>query len=135
MPVALPPSMTMLVELDLRREAPARRDEGLEQRAREIARAALAELVAALQVEGADHRAHRAGLRQRVDQPGAEQRNLEQEQQLDVLVLEQLLHHVERLPLRRRQEVAADVALVQQRLALGLRQRIGEALRQEDLAR
>ena len=80
-------------------------------RARQIARAALAELIAALQVEGADHRAHRARLRHGVHEPGAEQRNLEQEQQLDVLVLEQLLDHVERLPLGRRQEVAADVAL------------------------
>ena len=50
-----------------------------------------------------------------------------------MLVLEQLLDHVERLPLRRRKEVAADVALGQQRLALGLRQRIGEPLGQEDL--
>ncbi len=66
-------------------------DEGLHQPARQIERAALAELVAGLQIEGADHRAHRAGLRHRVDQPGAEQRHLEQEQQLHVLVLEQLL--------------------------------------------
>src|SRR5205823_5797485 len=103
------------VEFNLRSEAPARRDEGLEQGPRQIARAALAELVAALQIEGADHRTHRARLRHGVDQPGAEQRNLEQEEQLDVLVLEQLLDHVERLPLRRRQEVAADVALAQER--------------------
>ncbi len=59
--------------------------------ARQVARAALAELVAALQVEGADHRAHRARLRHGVDEPGPEQRNLEQEQELHVLVLEQLL--------------------------------------------
>src|SRR5207253_358356 len=106
------------VELDLGGETPARRDEGLEQGPRQIARAALAELVAALQVEGADHRAHRARLRHGVDQPGAEQRNLEQEEQLDVLVLEQLLDHVERLPLGRSKEVATNVALAQERLAL-----------------
>ena len=117
--------------LDLRCEPPAGRDECLHQAAREIERAALAELVAALQIEGADHRAHRAGLRQRVDQPGAEQRDLEQEQELHVLVLEQLLHHVERLAPRHREKIAADVAPRQQRLALGLRQRLGEALRQE----
>ena len=82
MPVALPPSITMRSMRDLRRERPAGRDEGLHQAARQIERAALAELVAALQVEGADHRAHRARLRQGVDQPGAEQRHLEQEQEL-----------------------------------------------------
>jgi len=52
-----------------------------------------------------------------------------------VLVLEQLLDHVERLPLGRGKEVAADVALAQQRLALGLRQRVGEPLGEENLGR
>src|SRR4029079_18272440 len=52
------------VKLDLRRKAPAGRDESLGQRAGEVGRAALAELVAALEVKGADQRAHRAGLRQ-----------------------------------------------------------------------
>ena len=85
------------VDAHLRLVAAAGGDEGLHQPARQIERAALAELIAALQIEGADHRAHRLGLRQRVDQPGAEQRHLEQEQQLDVLVLEQFAHHIERL--------------------------------------
>src|SRR5260370_36115117 len=41
-------------ELDLRREPPTARDECLHQAARQVGRAALAELVAALQIEGAD---------------------------------------------------------------------------------
>src|SRR4029079_2889079 len=52
-----------------------------------------------------------------------------------MLVLEQLLDHVERLPLRRRQEIAADIALAKQRFALGLRQWLGKALRQKDFRR
>ena len=99
------------VDLDLRlRSVPPAAMKVSISAARQVERAALAELVAALQVEGADHRAHRAGLRQRVDQPGAEQRDLEQEQELHVLVLEQLLDHVERLAPGHRQEIAADRA-------------------------
>ena len=85
------------IDAGLRQIAAAGGDERLHQAAGEIERAAPAELIAALQVEGADHRTHRARLRQRVGQPGAEQRHLEQEQELDVLVLEQLVDHVERL--------------------------------------
>jgi hypothetical protein len=122
-------------ELDLRCEPPAGRDECLHQAARQVGRAALAELVAALQVEGADHRAHGARLGHGVHEPGPEQRDLEQEQELHVFVLEQLLHNVERLALRRREKIAADVTARQQRLALGSWQRLGEALRQEYASR
>ena len=121
------------VDVDLRLEGAAGGDEGLHQAARQIERAALAELVAALQIEGADHRAHRPGLRHRVDQPGAEQRHLEQEQQPHVLVLEQLAHHIERLAVRHLEEFAAERRARQQRLALLLRQRLGVALGQENL--
>ena len=50
-----------------------------------------------------------------------------------MLVLEQLLDHVERLPARRRQEVAAHRGARQQVLALMLRQRLREPLGQQDL--
>ena len=63
------------VDRDLRLVAAAGRDEGLHQAARQVERAALAELIAAFEVEGADDRAHRARLRQRVDEPGTEQRH------------------------------------------------------------
>jgi len=52
-----------------------------------------------------------------------------------VLVLEQLLHHVERLALSGREKIAADVAARQQRLALRPWQRLGETLRQENAGR
>ena len=121
------------VDGDLRRKRSARGDESLHQAAREIERAALTELVAGFEIEGADHRAHRARLRQGIGQPGAEQRNLEQEEKLDVIVLEQLAHHVERLPPADGKEIAADRGLLQQRLAFGLRQRLGEAFGDQDL--
>ena len=97
----------------------------LHQPAREIERAALTELIAGLQIERANHRAHRARLREGVDEPGAEQRDLEQEQELYVLVLEQLLDHVERLAARHGEKVAADRGAARSRFALGLRQRLG----------
>ena len=123
------------VDAHLRLVAAAGGDEGLHQPARQIERAALAELVAAFQIEGADHRAHRRGLRQRVDQPGAEQRHLEQEQQPHVLVLEQFAHHIERLAVGDLEEFAPQRGAIEQRLALVLRQRFGIALGQENLAR
>ena len=52
-----------------------------------------------------------------------------------MLVLEQLVDHVERLPPRHGEEFAADRGARQQRLALVLRQRLGVALRHEDVAR
>ena len=100
--------MTILSMAHLRLIAAAGGDEGLHQPAREIERAALAELVAALEIEGADHRAHRRGLRQRICEPGAEQRHLEQEQKLYVIVLEQLPHHIERLAAGDLKEFAAE---------------------------
>ena len=110
-PVARPPSTTMRSMRTCGCERAAGRDERLHQPAREIERAAAAELITALQVEGADHRSHRARLRQRVGQPGAEQRHLEQEQELDVLVLEQLVDHVERLAAGHLEKVAAERGL------------------------
>jgi hypothetical protein len=50
-----------------------------------------------------------------------------------VIVLEQFPHHIEWLPLADGKEVAPDRGLLQQRLALGLRQRLGEALGDQDL--
>jgi hypothetical protein len=44
-----------------------------------------------------------------------------------VLVLEWLMHNVERLALRRREKIATDVAARQQRLALSSWQRLGDA--------
>ena len=123
------------VDRDLRLERAARGDEGFHQAARQIERAALAELIAGVEIEGADHRAHRARLRQGVGEPGAEQRDLEQEQKLDVLVLEQLLHHVERLAAADGEEIAPDRGLCQQRVALGLRQRLGVTFRDAECAR
>ena len=52
-----------------------------------------------------------------------------------MLVLEQFAHDIERLALRDLEEFAAQRGARQQRLALGLRQRLGVALGQEDLAR
>ena len=52
-----------ILHIDLRLVDAARRDEGLHEAARQIERAALAQLVAALQIKGADDRAHGAGLR------------------------------------------------------------------------
>ena len=49
-----------------------------------------------------------------------------------MIVLEQLLHHVERLAAADGEKVAADRRLRQQRVALGLRQRLGVALRDQD---
>ena len=122
------------IEFDLRLKSSARRDESLHQSARQIERAALAELIAALQIERADHRAHRAGLRHRVNEPGAEQRDLEQKQKLHMLVLEQLLAPRRTAAAASSPENRGRSSLLrQQRLALGLRQRLGEALRQEDL--
>ena len=120
------------VDVDLRLIRAAGGDELFHQAAREIEGAALAELVAALEVEGADDRAHRRGLRRRIDEPGAEQRHLEQEEQAGVLVLEQLAHDFERLAGGDLEKLAAERGLRQERIALGLRQRLGEALRQED---
>src|SRR5215469_1428725 len=95
------------IDRDLRLVMPARSNERLHQAARQIERAALAELVTGFEIEGANHRAHRA-RRQRVDEPSAEQRDLEQEQKPHVLVLEQLLHDIEWLALGDRQELAAE---------------------------
>src|SRR5262249_40866004 len=95
------------IDRDLRLVMPARGNERLHQATRQIERAALAELVAGFEIEGANHRAHRAH-RQRVDEPRAEQRDLEQEQKPHVLVLEQLLHDIEWLALGDRQELAAE---------------------------
>src|SRR5262245_12560081 len=52
-----------------------------------------------------------------------------------MLVLEQLLDQIERLPARGRQKVATHFSARQQLLALALRQRLGEALGQEDARR
>ena len=122
------------VDSDLWLKRAAGGDETFHQSARQIERAALAELIAALQVEGADHRTHRAGFRCGVDQPGSEQRDLEQEQELDVLVLEQIAHHFQRFAARNGEEFAAECRLRQQRLTLRLRQRFGKPLRHENLA-
>ena len=115
-------------DVDLRLEGSASGDEGFHQAARQIERTALTELIARLEIEGANDRAGGARLRHGVGEPGAEQRHLEQEQQLDVFVLEQLFHHVERLALADRQKIAPDVGLRQKRLALGKRQGLGVAL-------
>ena len=96
------------VDADLWLISAAGGDEFLHQSAREIKRSALAKLVAAIEIEGADRRAHRRRLRQRVGEPGAEQRHLEQEQELHVLVLEQLAHHIERLAAGDVEEFAAE---------------------------
>ncbi len=77
-----------LVDRHLRLERAAGGDEGFHQSARQVERTALTELVAGLQVESADHRAGRAGLGHRVGEPGAEQRHLEEKEQLHMLVLE-----------------------------------------------
>ena len=121
------------VDRYLRRKRSAGANERLHQAAGQIERAALAELITGFEIEGADHRAHRARLRQRIGQPRAEQRDLEQEQQLDVIVLEQLPHHVERLASADGQEIAADRGPPQQSLAFGLRQRLGVALGDQNL--
>ena len=94
-PIRVPAFDNNAIDPDLRLVAAARRNKSLHQAARQIERATLAELVTAFEIEGADHRAHRARLRQRVDKPSAEQRDLEQEQQLHVLVLKELLYHIE----------------------------------------
>src|SRR5262249_35754567 len=62
-------------------------------------------------------------------------RNLEQHEQAHMLILEQLLDEIERLPARGRQKVATHCGARQQVLALALRQRLGEALRQKDARR
>ena len=49
-----------------------------------------------------------------------------------MVVLEQLLHHVERLAAADGEKVAADRGLRQQRVALGLRQRLGVTLRDQN---
>ena len=61
------------VDRHLRRERAAGGNECFHQPARQIERSALAELVTGVEIEGADHRSHRARLRQRVGEPGAEQ--------------------------------------------------------------
>src|SRR5262245_40529081 len=119
------------VDIDLRLVSPAGRYERLHETARQVERPALAELIAALQIECADHGAHRAGAGNGVDEPGAEQRNFEQEEQLDVLVLEQPLHDVEGLPPGDGQKIPADRTFGQERFPLRLRPRLGIALRQE----
>src|SRR5262252_6622109 len=95
------------IDRDLRLVMPTRSNERLHQAARQIERAALAELVAGFEIEGANHRAHGA-RRQRVDEPSAEQRDLEQEEKPHVLVLEQLLYDIEWLAFGDRQELAAE---------------------------
>src|SRR4029078_7935458 len=50
------------IDVHLRLEGASGGDEGFHQAARQIERSALAKLIAALQVEGTDHRAHRRGL-------------------------------------------------------------------------
>ena len=60
-------------DIDLRLERAAGGNEGLHQSARQVEGTALTELVAALQVEGANDRAHGRGLGERIHQPGAEQ--------------------------------------------------------------
>jgi hypothetical protein len=123
------------LDLRLRLVGAAGGDKGLHQPARQIERAALAELVAGLQVEGADDGAHRARLRQRVSEPRAEQRDLEQHEEPHVLVLEQLLDQVERLAARGREELAAHRRARQEILALALGQRLREPFGDQDLCR
>jgi hypothetical protein len=123
------------IDIDLRLVGAARRDEGLHQTTSQVERAALAELIAAVQVEGANNRAHRTGFGQGVGQPGAEQRDLEEEEKLDVLVLEQLIHHIERLAPRDLQEVAADRRHREQPFAFSLQKRLGIALGNKHAAR
>jgi hypothetical protein len=62
-----------VLHIHLRLVDAARRDEGLHEAARQIERAALAQLVAALQIKGADDGAHGAGLRHGVREPGAKE--------------------------------------------------------------
>src|SRR6516165_11882850 len=71
-PGRLPAFDKNAIDRDLRLVMPTRSNEPLHEAARKIERAALAELVAGFEVEGANHRAHRA-RRQRVDEPSAEQ--------------------------------------------------------------
>jgi hypothetical protein len=70
--------------------------------------AAAAELIPGLEIEGANDRAHGARFAKRVDQPGSEQRHLEQKHELYVVILEQLVDHLERLTLGHGEKVAAD---------------------------
>jgi hypothetical protein len=52
-----------------------------------------------------------------------------------MLVLEQLLDQIERLPARGREEIATHFGARENILALALRQRLGEALRQKNARR
>src|SRR3974390_1012872 len=113
------------IDVDLRLERPAGGNKSFHQPARQIERTALAELVAAFQIEGADHRAHRRSFRKRVHQPGAEQGYLEQKEELDVLVFEQFAHDVERLTIRDFEKFAPEGRAREKRFALLLRKGLG----------
>ena len=103
------------------RKLPAGFGEGLHQAAREADAASDTDFVAGLIVKTADQSSHRAALGDLVIQDRAEQRDLEKQQQLHELVLEQLLHRIERLPIDDRQEVATDRTAAKQFVAHGLR--------------
>src|SRR4029453_6365093 len=96
------------VDIDLRLESAACGDEHLHQSPCEVERAALAQLVAALEIKGADNGAHGRGLRERVNEPCAEQRYLEQKQQPHMLVLEQFAHDIERLAIGNLEKFASQ---------------------------
>ena len=102
-------------------ERAAGRDEGFHQPAGQIERTALAQLIAAFQVECANHRAHRRSLRQSVHQPRAEQGYFEQEQETYVFVLEQFAHDIERLAIGDFEEFTPQRRPRQQRLAFFFR--------------
>src|SRR5262245_26995453 len=123
------------VDIDLRLESAACGDERLDQAPCEIERAALAQLVAALEIKGADNGAHGGGLRERVNEPCAEQRYLEQKQQPHMLVLEQLTHDIERLAIGNLEKFASQGGARQQCLPVFPWQGLGIALRQENLCR
>src|SRR5690606_34393961 len=106
-------------------------DERFHEASRQADAAADADFVAGRLVETADQRAHRAAAGNLVVEHRAEKRQLEQQQQLNHLVFEEIPDGIERLLVDYREEVATDLALGEQIVALRFRQRLGISLEPE----